>query len=177
MRVTTNRRRASGGLLVLWALAASGPALAQGAGCRTTNYTDPPREVLTCADGLTISAEKDAVYRLVDRNRDGTPEAVELERKAILIEVSPRRRGGFQVLTPNAVASVRGTVWAVDLNAAGTAVFVQSGRVGVARAAGPGAEVVLATGEGVDVGPGTDPLAVKTWPRERALHLLARFGR
>lgn len=78
-------------------------------GCTSTTYTDPPREVLDCAGGTRITAEPGATYRLIDRDRDGRPEAVELGAKALLIQVTRRPRGGFQVLTPHAVAAVRGT--------------------------------------------------------------------
>lgn len=160
-------------ILFLALPAALGSARAQGAGCRSTAYTDPPREVLTCADGLSISAEKGGDYRVIERG--GRPAAVELKGKAILIEVPPGRRNGFQILTPHAIASVRGTTWAVDVAGAKTSVFVRSGRVGVTRP-GDRAGVVLGPGDGIDVGP-TGPLTVTTWSRERGLHLLARFGR
>lgn len=163
-------------LALALSLAAAG-AQAQGRGCAITAYTDPPREVLACPDGLQISAEKGAEYRLIDRDRDGRAEAVDLRSKGLLIEVAPRRRGGFQVLTPHAIASVRGTVWAVDVAAATTAVFVQQGAVAVSRSGAPEATALLRAGDGVDVDAGAGPLQVKRWPNERRLHLLARFGR
>lgn len=145
-------------------------------GCRTSVLTDPPREVLDCPGGLTITAEKGAAYRLIDGNRDGRPEAVQLDGKALLIEVAPRR-SGFQVRTPHAVASVRGTTWAVDAGAAATAVFVEAGAVQVARPGGR-ESALLRAGDGIDVGAEGGALpAVKRWSRERRLHLLARFGR
>ena len=168
-------KRCASPWLILAAACLAGPASAQSSGCRTTAFTDPPREVLDCGD-VSISAEKGAAYRLVDGNRDGRPEAVELREKGVLIEVRRRPRSGFQVLTPHAVASVRGTTYAVDVKAAGTAVFVQTGRVGVTRAVG-GQGAVLGAGDGVDVTAGGGPLVVKQWPPERRLGLLARFGR
>ncbi|HEX8376106.1 MAG TPA: FecR family protein [Geminicoccaceae bacterium] len=146
-------------------------------GCTTLVRTDPPHEVLECADGLRITVEKGATYTLVDRDKDRRPDAIELKGRALLIEVSPRRRGGFQILTPHAVASVRGTTWAVDVTGSGTSVLVEAGRVGVARSGTTGGAVVLKAGDGVDVEPGSVSLAVKSWSRERRLHLLARFGR
>lgn len=156
-------------------LLGAGEARVQPAGCTVTALSDPPREVLDCAGGLKISAEKAADYKLVDRNRDGSPQAVELNGKGILIEWSGARGSRFQVLTPHAIASVRGTVWAVDVKPGATAVFVQSGKVSVTRPSG--AAVVLGPGDGVDVAATGGPLEVKRWSRERALHLLARFGR
>lgn len=172
------QRRAALWMLAVMIGSAAGTAQAQTSGCSLTSYTDPPREVLDCANGLSVTAEKSATYKLVDRNRDGQPEALEVTNKGVLIEWSARRRGGFQVLTPHAIASVRGTVWAVDVKSAATSVFVQSGRVGVTRPSGGAASnVVLNAGDGVDVSSGGGPLERKRWPRERALHLLARFGR
>lgn len=161
----------------LLTMAGGGPASAQAGGCRITALSDPPREVLTCSNGLGITAEKGAAYRLVDTDRDGSPEAVELTAKGLLIEKAPSRRGGFQVLTPHAIASVRGTVWAVAVKPGATSVFVQRGRVGVTRAASRSGGVVLGAGDGVDVDASGGPLQATRWGRERALHLLARFGR
>ncbi len=154
------------------------PSYAQQPGCSLTTYTDPPREVLDCANGLSVTAEKSAAYKLVDRNRDGNPEALEVTNKGVLIEWSARRPGGFQVLTPHAIASVRGTTWVVDVKPTVTSVFVQSGRVRVTRPSGSRVGgVTLAKDDGVDVSSGGGPLERSRWPRDRALHLLARFGR
>jgi hypothetical protein len=150
------------------------PAAAQVTGCAMTTYTDPPREVLRCPGGLSITAERGSDYRLIDRNRDGRPEAAELKSRGLLIESRPGR-GGFQILTPHAIATVRGTTWAVDVAEARTSVFVREGVVGVARPGTPGG-VSLRAGDGVDVGL-AGPLEVKRWSAERAAHLLARFGR
>lgn len=170
-------RMVVGTALGLAATLGTGTAWAQSGGCRTTVLSDPPREVLDCQDGLRLTAEKDASYRLIDTNRDGSPEAVELTAKGLLIEKAPRRRGGFQVLTPHAIASVRGTVWAVTVKPATTSVFVEAGRVGVTRASSRGGGVVLGAGDGVDVDSAGGPLRPNRWGRERVLHLLARFGR
>lgn len=151
-------------------------AQAHAEGCISTAYTDPPREVLECSGGARITGEPGAAYRLVDRNRDGRPDAVELKAKGLLIEYTARPRGGFQVLTPHAVAAVRGTTWAVDVATSGTAVFVELGRVAVSRASG-GAVAVLEAGDGIDVLPGSDPLEVKRWAAARRMSLMARFGR
>src|SRR5829696_7252768 len=154
---------------------AAPPATAQAvAGCSVVALTDPPRDVLRCRGGLTIEAEKDTRYRLVDDNRDGAPEAAEVSARALLIDLPPGRRGSFQVLTPHAIASVRGTIYAVDVQGGRTSVFVR-GRVAVQHRE-PSPAVVLGAGQGVDVVPG-QPLDVKTWGAERAAGLLARFGR
>ena len=82
----------------------------------------------------------------------------------------------FQVTTPQAIAAVRGTQWAVDVAGAKTSVFVVSGRVAVRRSASR-TGVELGPGEGVDVEAGTGPLTVRRWPIARANALMARFGR
>lgn len=155
-------------------LAMAAPAKAQ-SGCTVTSLTDPPREVLRCRAGLTIEAERATRYRLVEGVRGQLPTAAEVTARAVLIDMQPGRRGGFQVLTPHAIASVRGTIYAVDVTAGQTSVFVARGRVTVA---GKGASppVLLRPGQGVDVVPGR-PLEAKTWGRKRAANLLARFGR
>ena len=83
--------------------------------------------------------------------------------------------GGFEVITPQAIAAVRGTKWAVDVADGKTSVFVVTGRVAVSREPGsPGVE--LGPGEGVDVEAGTAPLTVRKWGAPRVAALLARFG-
>jgi ferric-dicitrate binding protein FerR (iron transport regulator) len=142
--------------------------------CAITTYTDPPREVLHCPDGLSITAERASSYRLIDRDRNGRPEAAELTGRGLLVD-SPPRRGRFQIQTPHAIATVRGTVWAVDVTPTRTSVFVQQGVVDVARR-DSGRTVALRAGDGVDVEL-TGGLEVKRWSSERALLLLGRFGR
>jgi hypothetical protein len=117
------------------------------------------------------------VFNLVDRNRDALPDAVNLQNRAVLIDAPPGAlRQGFQVQTPQAIAAVRGTQWAVDVGAGKTAVFVVTGRVSVRRT-NSARGVNLGPGEGVDVEQGTAPLVVRRWPAARAAALLARFGR
>jgi ferric-dicitrate binding protein FerR (iron transport regulator) len=132
-------------------------------------------QTLRCDNGITIVAENGARFELKDDNRDGHIDSVELSSKALLIEV-PRRPGGnrFKVLTPQAIAAVRGTKWAVDAAEGKTSVLVVDGRVGVSRRAGRG-RVVLAPGEGVDV-ESSGPLTVKRWGAPRVAALMARLG-
>jgi ferric-dicitrate binding protein FerR (iron transport regulator) len=152
-------------------------ASAQGVGCILQTAASPQRQILHCRDGLSIEAEAGANFNLVDSNRDARPDAVSLQNRAVLIDTPARSVGqGFRVLTPQAIAAVRGTQWAVDVSGGKTAVFVVTGRVSVQRANG-GRTVSLGPGEGVDVEPGTAPLTVRRWPAARAAALLARFGR
>jgi ferric-dicitrate binding protein FerR (iron transport regulator) len=153
-------------------------ALAQGVGCVLQAATAPQRQILRCRDGLTIEAEAGAAYNLVDRNRDSQPDAVNLQGRAIFVDAPARSaRQGFQIMTPQAIAAVRGTQWAVDVSSGRTSVFVVTGRVAVRRVSGNTRGVNLGPGEGVDVEAGTAPLIVRRWPAARAAALLARLGR
>jgi len=50
----------------------------------------------------------------------GEADSVNLKSKAVLIDVGkPRDKGSFQVTTPQAIAAVRGTKWAVDIQNTG----------------------------------------------------------
>jgi len=155
----------------------TGPALAQpaaNAGC-TSSASAAGTQAWRCDNGITIVAENGARFELKDANRDGHIDSVELSSKALLVEV-PKKPGGnpFKVLTPQAIAAVRGTKWAVDVADAKTSVFVADGRVGVSRRA-RGRAVVLGPGEGVDV-EATGPLSIKQWGQPRVNALMARLG-
>jgi len=161
---------------LLWAGLWAGQASAQSAGCTLERVAGTARQIMRCADGVTVTAEGGARFQLVDSNGDGRPDSVSLRNKAVLVDVdSARRSGGFQVVTPQAIAAVRGTRWAVDVKNGTTSVFVVRGRVAVGRpSAGP--RVVLAPGEGVDVSRTSGALTVRRWPQARADALLARLG-
>ncbi|MEA2834174.1 MAG: hypothetical protein QOG66_2376 [Methylobacteriaceae bacterium] len=154
------------------------PALAQAqsaVGCRVEALTNPPRDVLRCGAGLTLEAEKGTKYKVIDKDRDGRPESVEVSGGAVLVDVAPGRRGGFQVLTPHAIASVRGTLYVVDVKAGQSDVFVSRGHVSVVDRSGSPA-AILGPGDGSDVIPGK-PMDVHVWAAERVRRLMARFGR
>lgn len=152
------------------ALVVAAPARAQSvAGCKVTALTDPPREVLRCGSGLKIEAENGAQYRMLDQNK------LEVTSRAVLVDVTPGRRGGFQVLTPHAIASVRGTLYAVDVKEGQSDVFVSRGKVGVENRS-TRERTTLRSGQGSDVIPGR-PLDAHVWGAERVQKLMARFGR
>ena len=132
-------------------------------------------QTLLCPGGVTIVVENGARYSLLDRAHRGRVDGVELNSKALLLEV-PARSGGnrFQVITPQAIAAVRGTKWAVDVAESKTSVFVVNGRVAVGRRTGSHT-VTLGAGEGVDVEEG-GPLTVKRWSPARVSALMARLG-
>ncbi len=157
---------------------ATGPVSAQtvGGGCVLEQTLFSARQVLRCGGGVTITAESGAQYTLLDRDGDGKPDAANLRSKALLIDAPKGSLGkkGFAVTTPQAIAAVRGTRWAVDAEGSKTSVFVERGSVSVRRTVGRGA-VVLGPGEGVDV-EAAGPLIVKRWPTPRVQALMARLG-
>lgn len=143
-------------------------------GCSSGDVTGTV-QTLRCEGGVTIVAENGARFTLLDRDSNGRVDSVELSSKALLLEV-PKRRGGkeYKVITPQAIAAVRGTKWAVDAAENKTSVFVVKGRVAVGRRTGSHG-VILGPGEGVDV-EAADPLTVKRWPAARVSALMTRLG-
>jgi ferric-dicitrate binding protein FerR (iron transport regulator) len=145
------------------------------AGCSEASQT-AAAQTLRCEGGITIVAENGARYSLRDTHHDGRIDQVELSSKALLLDVPKQARDKtFQVTTPQAIAAVRGTRWAVDAADDKTSVFVARGRVAVGRAGGSRQRVVLGPGEGVDVD-STGPLTVKRWAPARVAALMARLG-
>ena len=161
----------------LVAVAGPSPGWTQVPGCATTLRPDPPRQVLLCADGLTLTAEPETQFRVLDSAADHRADRIEVGGHGLMIELTPAtKRQQFQILTPHAVATVRGTTWAVDVTPSRTSIFVQSGVVAVSRVGGS-ERVAVRNGEGVDVEAGERDLTVRRWPPDRAARLLARFGR
>ena len=137
-------------------------------------------QTLRCRNGLTLVAEEGAKFTLQSVDKKGDIDSVDLQSKAMLLD-APRQRGKnrFKVTTPQAIAAVRGTKWAVDAQETRTSVLVLRGQVAVRKSAGADqvvGQVVLGPGQGVDVDRGTDPLVVKRWPQPRVDALLARLG-
>jgi len=60
----------------------------------------------------------------------GAPQHIQLNSNAILITL-PAGKGPLRILTPHAIASVRGTTYVVDATDGKTAVFVIEGVVAV----------------------------------------------
>ena len=143
-------------------------------GCASENPANAP-QTLRCEGGVTIVAENGARFTLQDRDGNGRVDSVELSSKALLLEVPKKQSGNrFQVITPQAIAAVRGTKWAVDAAEGKTSVFVVNGRVAVGRRTGSHT-VTLGAGEGVDV-EAAAPLTIKRWPAARVSALMARLG-
>jgi hypothetical protein len=113
---------------------------------------------------------------LIDRNGDGLADGVRLRQKGLLLDARRRlsQLSGFVVVTPQAIAAVRGTKWAVDVQGRSTAVFVVNGVVSVEKTVS-GDAVSLRAGQGVDVDRSAEPVVIKRWPAERVAALLGRF--
>ncbi|XWN34118.1 MAG: FecR family protein [Devosia sp.] len=166
-------------ILALWGLAAvvATPALSQSLpGCESQTLSDPERTIYVCGDGLVIEAAAGTSLSFVG---DSPAQGVRVDNGVVMVD-APTSEAGFAIQTPHAIAAVRGTVYAVEVESEATAVFVLEGAVGVSEAGG-GEGVTLNAGEGVDVpaaGPAdTAPLEVKTWGAERVSALMAHFGR
>jgi ferric-dicitrate binding protein FerR (iron transport regulator) len=167
----------SGCIVLMCGLLLGDAAIAQQANvkCTTASPTNVA-QTLQCEGGVTIVAENGAQYTLGDANRDGRIDSVELNGKALLLDVQGKSGGRrFQVNTPQAIAAVRGTRWAVDVTEGKTSVFVVHGRVNVGRGTRGDRRVVLGPGEGVDV-EAAAPLVVKRWAPARVSALMARLG-
>lgn len=144
-------------------------------GC-SSNQPAGAAQTLRCPGGLTIVAEDGAKFTLQSLDKTGGIDTIDLQSRALLVDVpKARTKRRFQVNTPQAIAAVRGTKWAVDAQQSGTSVLVLRGRVAVRRPSGAG-QVVLGPGDGVDVEPGAAALVIKRWPQPRVDALLARLG-
>lgn len=163
--------------MLMCALLLSDAAIAQQANVKCTQASPANvAQTLQCEGGVTIVAENGAQYILGDANHDGRIDSVALSSKALLLDVQGKSGGRkFQVNTPQAIAAVRGTRWAVDVAEGKTSVFVVHGRVRVGRRSPGDRQVVLGPGEGVDVEAAT-PLVVKRWAPARVSALMARLG-
>src|SRR5213079_1114478 len=90
------------------------PSTMQGCASERTGFA---AQTLRCAGGVTIVAEDGAQFTLQDRDHDGAVDSVDLHSKALLLDAPAQRPGHrFVVSTPQAIAAVRGTRWAVDAN-------------------------------------------------------------
>ncbi|AYG66300.1 MULTISPECIES: FecR domain-containing protein [unclassified Rhizobium] len=164
---------AAGTLCIISAGTASAQTFAN---CPLRPAVSAERQTLNCEAGLSITVERGAHYRLADRNRDGRVDALVLDSKAALIDVDAGRvPGGFEVVTPQAIAAVRGTRWAVDVKRANTSVLVLRGRVAVNKVS-TGQGVTLGRGQGVDADRSRSPLHVTQWGQPRINALMARLG-
>jgi ferric-dicitrate binding protein FerR (iron transport regulator) len=178
------------GLLLVLCAGTLGSALAQSGACvLSPDKRNPNDKVLRCGSELTITPAPGTIYRPAAAAEDGLPASVQLDSGALLIEFHSKQRREFQILTPQAIASVRGTKWAMDVKPGETSTLVLLGQVTVARKDAAD-EVVVGPGQGVDVSNGDagktvrsmsgsakpPPIDVKKWAPNRVKALLARFG-
>jgi FecR protein len=148
-----------------------------------------PEQILRCGGELTTPG---TVYHPAAAGEDGLPPSVQLDSGALLIEFHAKDtatlRHDFQILTPQVVASVRGTKWMMEVKPGQTSAVVLLGQVAIARKDAADA-VMVGPGRGVDVtaadpakisksknGSQLAPIAVKRWAPARVKALLARFG-
>ena len=133
--------------------------------------------MLQCGNSVAAHLSDGTVVRPVGGAGSSVPAALRLVTGALLVEFQPQPGAeNFQILTPEAIAAVRGTTWAVEVERGKTSVLVVAGKVEVQARRG-GAAVSLGPGEGVDVADPAQTLQVKTWGEARVRKLLARFGR
>jgi hypothetical protein len=162
--------------LSIW-LCAIGFSYAQSNVCELVpDEKNPPEKMLKCGDSLLIRSTKGAKYRKLGEGQ-GVPSGVRLDSGAVMIEFTPgAERKDFQILTPHAIAAVRGTKWIVEVDAKQTSTLVLSGGVTVSRRRPGALSVILDPGEGADVTATTEKIEVKRWPQKRVKALLSRFG-
>lgn len=151
-------------------------AAAQAGGCALVADPQNGSEMmLRCGQDVTIRNAPGTQYQLENQGKVW-PEALELKSGAVMLEFhGGAGRPGFQILAPQAIASVRGTHWIVDVKPGTTSTFVIAGTVEVTRRNG-GQSALLGPGEGADVDDGPGPVTVKHWPQPRVKALLSRFG-
>jgi hypothetical protein len=162
--------------IAMWACAAS-PAFSQGHECELIpDNRNPSEKIMRCGDDLVVRSAPGTHYQPVEQRGNEQPNALRLDSGALMLELRPSvPPKDFQVLTPHAIAAVRGTKWIVEVRATRTSTLVLSGEVAVKRRRGE-QTVVLHPGEGADVTRGTGSFTAKHWPRARVRALLARFG-
>jgi hypothetical protein len=136
------------------------------------------RAMLRLADGSLVEVNERTELFL---SSAWSGQAVHLQRGDIIVQAARQRRGHLRVLTRDAVASVKGTVFAVSTGLGGTVVSVVEGSVAVTR---PGGEIVLNPGEQA----ATNPVFAKSvqeavaWSPDADTHIalldsIAKVGR
>jgi hypothetical protein len=177
---TAGRKRLGATLVAaaLFVAAIAGPGSAHAAGvcALVPNERAPTEKILQCGETLTVHPAPGARYRPLYTKGDPLPVGIRLDDGALLIEyhpASPQER--FQILTPLAIAAVRGTKWAMEVTRARTSTLVLAGAVAVTNRR-LNEYVVLTEGQGVDITPTDTTVVQKTWGEARVRALLSRFG-
>lgn len=128
---------------------------------------------VTCDGGLAVMVGPATTLDLDTVAPPGTPARAGLVEGAAGFLFNRSDRRGFEVVTPSAVAAVRGTEWAVRVTGSGTAVFVRDGTVAVAAGTGT---AMLSAGQGIDVTAGGVSGPVEPWAPARIAALAALLG-
>jgi hypothetical protein len=163
-------------LLFVTVMAGQDPVRAAGACALIPNDKMPSEKMLQCGENLTVRAAPGARYQPLYKKGDPLPVGIRLNDGALLIEFHPASpQEKFQILTPLAIAAVRGTKWAMDVTKAQTSTLVLNGAVAVTNRR-LNKFVVLTEGQGVDITPTDTSVVQKTWGEARVRALLSRFG-
>ena len=152
-------------------------ALAAGGACALVpNERDPSEKTLKCGQELTVRPAHGTSYRALYKRGQQLPAAIRLDDGALLIEFHPdTQQIEFQILTPLAIAAVRGTEWAMEVGPKRTSALVLEGAVTVTSRR-LNQYVVLTEWRGVDISEGDTSLTQKQWGEARVRALLSRFG-
>ncbi len=167
---------AAAAVLFVTAVVGPGPARAAGVCALVPNERMPSEKILQCGASLTVRPAQGARYQPLYKKGDPLPVGIRLTEGALLIEFHPASaQEKFQILTPLAIAAVRGTKWAMDVTRAQTSTLVLAGAVAVTNRR-LNEYVVLTQGQGVDITPADTTIVQKQWGEARVRALLSRFG-
>ena len=137
---------------------------------------DPSAKVLQCGQELMVRATHGARFHPIYKASQQLPAAIRLDDGALLIDYHPKAENTeFQILTPLAIAAVRGTRWAMDVVKTRTSTLVLNGAVAVTNRR-LNQYVVLTDGQGVDITESDTSIVQKQWGQARVRALMARFG-
>jgi hypothetical protein len=162
--------------LFVAAIAGPLPAHAAGACALIPNDKVPSEKILQCGETLTVRAAPGARYQPLYKKGDPVPVGLRLNDGALLVEFHPARpQEKFQILTPLAIAAVRGTKWAMEVVPGRTSTLVLSGAVAVTNRR-LNEYVILTQGQGVDITAGDTSIVQRLWGEARIRALLSRFG-
>ncbi len=131
---------------------------------------------VSLADGSSLSLGENCrlvVSEVVDETGRGRGVVLDLVAGIVRAVLGPDRPDLFEVRGRVAVAAARSTDLIVETESSRTAVFVVEGEVRVRETYGPG-EVVLVTGEGIDVARGVEIGEPRTWGQGRIDQFIER---
>lgn len=134
------------------------------------------RVTLTCEGGLTVMLGPQTELVVSGVLQGGTrPLGLRLLDGVAGFLFNRDGNGGVQITTPSAVAAVRSTEWAMQVERGASAIFSRDGRVFVFAEAAA-APLELNPGEGVDVTAAGLPGEVLVWGPERREAISALLG-